>query len=155
GAAGYTMDVHVDGIPGQDGGGNYSVKSFSWGEHGRVFPRGVAGELTFIHTVDNSTVALLQAVASHREVKNAELPVRLAAAPNTVIMTIRMNDVRVQSVCESGATTATDAKPDESVTLRFERVEYTFQPTGPDGRPLGAPVKFSSGFTDHDHDGDH
>jgi type VI protein secretion system component Hcp len=120
----YAIDAHVDGIA---GGGNYTPTRFSWNE---------PFEITFTHTTDSSSVALLAAAQSHQDVGTAELHETLQG---TQVVTLQMSGVRVETVREEG--NVNDANgPSETVELRFRKIVFTFQPVLPNGQKNGPPV---------------
>src|SRR5450631_177321 len=77
----YAIDSHVDGIA---GGGNYTPTSFRWSE---------PFEITFTHTTDASSVALLTAAQSHQDVGTAVIHETLQG---TQVVTLQMSGVHVE-----------------------------------------------------------
>jgi hypothetical protein len=125
-AGAYGLDVHVDGVT---GGGNYSPGGYHWGDDPFV--------LAFTHTTDASTAALQALAQGKQEVGTALLHVTLQG---TATVTLQMSGVRVESVKEDGDP---NNGPLETVTLRFRKVVYTFQPMLPNGQKNGPPVTFT------------
>jgi type VI protein secretion system component Hcp len=123
-AGNFALDVHVDGIA---NGGNYSPSSFDWPEPFVV---------SFTHTTDASTSALMAAAQEHRELGNAVLHQTLSG---TATITLAMSGVHVEAVHEKGGSDG----PVEQVELRFRAVTYTFQPLNPIGQKSGPPVTFT------------
>jgi type VI protein secretion system component Hcp len=140
------MDIHIDGIAGGDGSGNYALTGFSWGQPGVPAPRGASPELTFTHDVDNTSADLMQLCASHQTETSAEVHVHTALGAQGIFLTIHMSDVTFVSIRESGDVSSTRMLTDESVTIRFRKAEFTFQHLDPAGRPLGQPVSFTWTF---------
>jgi type VI protein secretion system component Hcp len=123
----YAIDAHVDGIA---GGGNYSPSRFSWTD---------PFEVTFTHTTDSSSVALLTAAQSHQDVGTAVVHETLMG---TQVVTLALSGVHVEAVHEDG--NVNDANgPSETVVLRFRKVTYTYQPVQPNGQKNGPPVTFT------------
>lgn len=130
-AGSYALDVHIDGCP---NGGNYGPTGFHWTD---------PFEVTFTHTTDNTTAALMGFARDHRELGNAVLHQTLNG---TATITLAMGGVHIQDVHEEGGSNG----PEETVVLRFRQVTYTFQALLPNGQKAGPPVSFTWG--DHDHD---
>lgn len=125
GAAGpYAIDAHVDGVA---AGGNYTPSAFRWSD---------TFELSFTHTTDASTVALMNLQQNRVEIPTATVHQTLNG---TAVITLAMSGVRVESVREDGNVN-TASGPDETVVLRFKKVVYTYQAVTPTGQKLGAPV---------------
>jgi len=131
-AAGYAIDVHVDGVA---GGGNYAPKSFSWGQDPRA--------LSFVHAADASSVVLLGLSRQGGDIGTATLHVKSNGGSGAAVITIQMTGVHIDGVTEAEDSTATDPTPMETVTLRFRQVTYTYQAVNPVGQPIGAPVSFT------------
>ncbi len=123
----YAIDVHVDGIA---GGGNYTPTRFNWNE---------PFEVTFTHTADASSVALLAAAQSHQDVGTAVLHETLQG---TQVVTLQMSGVRVETVREGGDVNDANG-PSETVELRFRKIVFTFQPVLPNGQKNGPPVSIT------------
>jgi hypothetical protein len=159
-AGGYTMDIRLDGVErcGLSEGGNasiiYTLKGYEWGQPGAIFPRGVAPELTFTHTVDKTSAALLRLAERHEKVRSAELHVNVTSPRQATLIVLRMSDVQFIAVRELGAASSPEAQPDETVTIRFKQISYSYSPLRPDGTPAGPPVTFAISFGDRDHDHD-
>jgi len=123
----YAIDAHVDGIA---GGGNYTPTRFNWTD---------PGEITFTHTTDSSTLALLTAAQSKQDVGNAVVHETLQG---TQVITLQMFGVHVEAVHEEGNVNDPSG-PSETVVLRFRRLTYTFQPVLPNGQKAGPPVTYN------------
>jgi hypothetical protein len=125
-AGGYGLDVHVDGVA---GGGNYSPGGYHWGDDPFT--------LAFTHATDSSTAALQGLAQGHREVGTALLHVTIQG---TATVTLQMSGVNVDSVKEEGDP---NNGPLETVTLKFRKIVYTFQPLLPNGQKNGPAVTFT------------
>ncbi len=120
----YAIDAHVDGVA---GGGNYAPSRFTWGE---------PFEITFTHTTDASTAALIALAQSHAEQPTAVVHETLQG---TQVVTLAMSNVRVEVVREEGNVNNPNG-PEETVVLRFKHLVYTYQPVTPTGQKAGPPV---------------
>ena len=123
----YAIDAHVDGIA---GGGNYTPARFSWNE---------PFEITFTHTTDASSVALLAAAQSHQDIGTAVLHETLQG---TQVVTLQMSGVHIETVREEGNVNDPNG-PAETVELRFRKIVFTFQPVLPNGQKNGPPVSIT------------
>jgi type VI protein secretion system component Hcp len=136
GAAGYQMVIHIPGA----GASDYALRGFSWGEEGTGFSKGAPGELTFTRVVDRYSPTLAQIAQRHGTVPSAELDVTVAyGGRTTTVMKLVMTNVTLWGLRQSGSMLSSDLLPDESVTLRFSTLAYTFQPTTADGSLSGPP----------------
>ncbi|HVA84269.1 MAG TPA: hypothetical protein VNF28_05170 [Candidatus Binataceae bacterium] len=140
------IDIHIDGIAGEDGNGNYDVATYNWGlPGGAPAPLGAASQLNFTRSrLDTTTVKLMHAAANHRTVATADLSV---ISQGTVTVSYHMIDVQFESMQHSGQ----GASPNppvvsESVILGFKKLVYTFQPVTPNGQKAGPPVTFTWNF---------
>lgn len=123
----YAIDAHVDGVA---GGGNYAPSSYHWNE---------PFEITFTHTTDASSVALMALAQGHQDVGSAVVRQTLQG---TAVVTLQMSGVRIEVVREDGNVNSPSG-PEETVVLRFRKVVYTYQPVTPTGQKNGPPVTFA------------
>jgi hypothetical protein len=128
----YALDAHVDGCP---NGGNYTPTTFNWTD---------PFEVTFTHTADATSVALLGFAQSHQEVGTAVVHETLNG---TAVVTLQMSRVHIEVVHEEGNVNNANG-PQETVVLRFRTVVYTYQPVTPTGQKAGPPVTITY---NHDH----
>jgi hypothetical protein len=120
----YGVDAHIDGVP----GGTYTAAAFQFNAD--------AFEVTFTHTADASSVALMGLQKSRTEVATALVHETLNG---TAVVTLQMSGVRVADVHEGGSVNNANG-PEETVTLHVKQVIYTYQAVTPTGQRLGAPV---------------
>lgn len=115
------------------------VLSFSWG----VANAGSAGtgagggagkpifqDLLIVHGIDNATPALLQACATGQHIKDATISHRKAGKGQQDFLIIKLNDVTITTVSETGAE---DQPYAESVSLKFAKVDLDYRRQRPDG----------------------
>ncbi len=144
-AAGYDMSLTVEGVTGEGNGGDIVLNSFSWGEAhaGKAFPT----EVGISKALDSTSGKLLQLVAAQQAVGSVTLHVRSQVGPHAEFLTIKFSGVRIASVHESGQVKSTDTRPNEQVMMRYEKIEFSYQPLGNDGKPNGSPVTWSFDFS--------
>jgi type VI protein secretion system component Hcp len=140
------INIHIDGITGEDGSGNYNVVTYDWGEPGVVAPLGASSEVTFSREIrDTTTTDVMRAAATHQKAATADLVV---IYQGTVTVAYHMVNVHFVSVMHHGDSSLTNfqASPLESVSLRFKTLDYTYQPILPNGQKNGPPVTYTWKF---------
>ncbi len=139
------INIHIDGIAGEDGNGNYNVATYNWSRPDVPAPLGAASQITFTRSeLDSTTVRLMHAAANHRVVATADLSVILMG---TVTVSYHMVDVQFESVQHNGQSPSPNPPViSESVILGFKKLVYTFQPVLPNGQKNGPPVTFTWNF---------
>lgn len=123
----YALDAHIDSVP---NGGNYTPSSFNWTD---------PFEITFTHTTDATTVALIGFAQSHQDVGTAVVHETLNG---TAVVTLQMSHVQIQVVHEEGNVNNPNG-PQETVVLHYRQVVYTYQPVTPTGQKAGPPVSIT------------
>jgi type VI secretion system secreted protein Hcp len=113
----WAWGVSQAGAIGQGGGGGQGKASFH--------------DLDFTHHVDKASPLLLKACASGEHIKDATITVRKAGKGQLEFLIIKMTDIIVTSVAESGA--GEGAGTAESVALRFAKVDLEYRPQKADG----------------------
>jgi type VI secretion system secreted protein Hcp len=125
------------------------VLSWSWGvsQPGSMHTGGGGGigkasfgDLTFTHHVDKASPVLLKACATAEHLKEAILTLRKAGKTPQEFLTVKMNDVIVTSVTESGSGGDSTGQM-STVSLQFAKVNIEYKPQKPDGS-LDAGVLF-------------
>jgi len=146
-AAPNNITIHIDGINGIDGSGNWSnLLSYSWGVRqptsrfeamSRARSKGASNQLTFTRLVDTTTTSLMQAVANAQTAPTADLTVIPPSATQPVL-TYHMENVVFDSVAQAGNTNSNDGAPMESISIDFQSVaiSYTPQQEGPPPPPF-------------------
>jgi len=147
-ALNFNINLHIDGIAGFDGNGNYNALAFAWGPAGAETQKGVSPELTVTIPADSTSVNLMQSAAAKQAFATADLQATAsgAVASAPVVVAIHMTNVRIHSVHIATSTDAAYAQPVQIVTLTFDSVEYTFQPVNVVGQKNGPPVTYSATF---------
>jgi len=116
------------------------VLSISWGvsnsgsmSHGSGGGEGKASfsDLSFMHTVDKASPVLLTNCATGVHIKEATITNRKAGKGQQEYLVIKMNDVIVTSVQQSGSSGGGDTT--ESVSIAFAKVSLEYKPQKPDG----------------------
>ena len=113
----WAWSVSQAGTIGQGGGGGQGKASFH--------------DLDFTHHIDKASPLLLKACASGEHIKDATITVRKAGKGQLEFLIIRMTDIIVTSVAESGA--GEGAGTAESVALQFAKVDLEYKPQKADG----------------------
>jgi hypothetical protein len=140
------INIHIDGIAGEDGNGNYNVLSYDWGEPGVPAPPGASSQLSFSRALtDTTTVDLMRYTANHRKAAAADLAVIFAQTPTVIYHLV---GVQFLSVRHKGTNTSSnpETEPSETVTLHFTELDYTYQPILPNGQKNGPPVMYTWKF---------
>jgi type VI secretion system secreted protein Hcp len=116
------------------------VLSWSWGvtQTGSIAQGGGGGQgkasfhdFNFMHHVDKATPLLLKACATGEHIKDATITVRKAGKGPQEFLVIKMSDVIITSVAQSGA--GDGAAAAESVALQCANVDLEYRPQKPDG----------------------
>jgi type VI protein secretion system component Hcp len=142
-ALAYDMTASIEGV-----GNDIPIHSFSWGmAHGGQHP--IPMEVSLAKSVDGNSAKLLQIVATQGVLPSVTIKVSSSAAPKTVFLTLKFSNVRLGSIHEAGQANSPQPSPSENLMMRFEKVEFTFQPLGNDGKPAGPPQKWSWDFLQH------
>jgi type VI protein secretion system component Hcp len=146
GAASYQMSISIPGA----GTGVYALRGFSWGEGVSPFFHGASSELVFTRVADKNSVALAQLAKTRSQLPSADLTVNVPGPGGqvTTVQRFQMTNVVVQGIRENGTAASSDGQPDESVTLRYQTLTYTYQPVNADGSRAGPPSSVSFDFKD-------
>ncbi len=116
------------------------VLSWSWGvnQSGSMAYGGGGGEgkasfhdFNFTHHIDKASPVLMKACATGEHIKDATITVRKAGKGQQEFLIIKMTDVIVTSVADSGV--GDDAATAENVSIRFAKVDLEYKPQKPDG----------------------
>jgi type VI secretion system secreted protein Hcp len=86
-------------------------------------------DLNFMHTFDKASPMLMQYCATGKHLKEATLTIRKAGEGQQEYLIIKMNEVTISSVQDSGS----EETPMESVSLHFARVDLEYKPQKDDG----------------------
>lgn len=112
-----------------------ALESWNWGVDAPALVAGGGGgvgkpsfmPLTFAHRVDTASPALWRACVTGTLIAEGVLSVTRPMATAGDYLTLRLTDVRIESVSLSDA--AADAQPPyESVTVTCAQFEYTYRP---------------------------
>lgn len=135
--------LKIDGIKGESTTkgqeGAIDVQSFSWGlvnissiatGSGGGAGKAVFQDFHFTKFTDLSSTALFFAVASGQHIKDATLTVRKSGGEALTYLVIKMSDVLVSSLTQSGAESTDSPKPVEQCSIGFSKI--TFDYTGQD-----------------------
>jgi type VI secretion system secreted protein Hcp len=116
------------------------VLSLSWGVsnsgsmgHGSGGGEGKASfsDLSFMHTVDKASPVLMQNCATGVHLKEATITHRKSGKGQQEYLIVKLNDVIVTSVQNSGSSGGGDTT--ESVSLAFAKVNIEYKPQKADG----------------------
>ncbi len=134
----------IDGIKGESRDSKHKdeveVLSWSWGvtQSGPTGAGGGAGQgkasfhdFDFTHHIDKASPLLLKACATGQHVKDATITVRKAGKGQQEFLVIKLSDILVTSVSESGA--GDGAGTAEAVSLHASKVDLEYRAQKPDG----------------------
>jgi len=116
------------------------VLSISWGvsnsgsmAHGSGGGEGKASfsDLSFMHNVDKASPVLMQNCATGVHIKEATITHRKSGKGQQEYLIVKLNDVIVTSVQNSGSSGGGDTT--ESVSIAFAKVSLEYKPQKPDG----------------------
>jgi len=116
------------------------VLSISWGvsnsgsmAHGSGGGEGKASfsDLSFMHNVDKASPVLMQNCATGVHIKEATITHRKSGKGQQEYLIVKLNDVIVTSVQNSGLSGGGDTT--ESVSIAFAKVSLEYKPQKPDG----------------------
>lgn len=142
--------IKIDGISGEaedaEHAGCIEVGGWSWGvaaQPGSAQLKTAYADvraLTFEHSIDRASAALLAACVSNKLLRNAELVMRRAGGKAQRYLRIELKNVKVTSVdLNHGA----DALiPSERVTLSFEAISFDYTPQSATGADRSGPSSF-------------
>jgi type VI secretion system secreted protein Hcp len=88
-------------------------------------------DFNFTHHIDKASPVLMKACATGEHIKDATITVRKAGKGQQEFLIIKMTDVIVTSVADSGV--GDDAATAENVSIRFAKVDLEYKPQKPDG----------------------
>jgi type VI secretion system secreted protein Hcp len=146
--AAYDMYLKIDGISGEatasGEAGNIQLTSFSWGVAQPGQGKLIGQEFTAAHMIDKASGALLAAASSHQQIAHAELHVRLQGGSQAQVLKITLSNVRVVAIHQNGEEKDSGGRPREHLALRFEKVEFAYQPLDNAGKPSGSPIVWTS-----------
>jgi type VI secretion system secreted protein Hcp len=144
--------LKLDGIKGESADakhkGEIDIASFSWGmAQTGVSATGGGGGAGKVHVhdiqiskkLDSSTPLLSLHCANGAHIKEANIVCRKAGGEQLEFMKIKLSDVLITSINQS-ASHGSDALPEESISINFAKVEWTYQPQGADGKAQGGPI---------------
>jgi type VI secretion system secreted protein Hcp len=109
--------VSNSGSMGHGGGGGEGKASFS--------------DLSFMHSVDKASPVLMQSCATGVHLKEATITHRKSGKGQQEYLIVKMNDVIITSVQNSGSSGGGDTT--ESVSMAFAKVSLEYKPQKPDG----------------------
>ncbi|HXV39253.1 MAG TPA: type VI secretion system tube protein Hcp [Nitrosopumilaceae archaeon] len=144
--------LKIDGVEGESTDdkhkGQIEIESWSWGatQTGTSSTGGGGGagkvqfqDFHFTKKVDKSSPKLMQAVATGEHLKSVELTVRKAGGTQMDYYIVHLEDVLVSSYSSSGSS---GEVPMESISFNYQKIEFQYIPTNPDGT-AGQAVKAS------------
>ena len=154
--------LKLDGIKGESTDdkhkGEIDILSFSWGlsqaSAGSAAGAGLGGgvgkahfeDITITKKVDAATPLLFLNCANGADIATGLLTVRKAGGDQLEYLKIKLTHALIKSAMAHASEAApvpggiSDEIPIEEVMISFQKIEFTYQPQGPDGKALGGPV---------------
>jgi type VI secretion system secreted protein Hcp len=121
------------------------VLAWSWGMQGKpsLAGGGASGkstmrELRITKRVDKASTALMMAVRSNEQIKEAVLTLRKIGQTPLEYLTIKIEDGRVMSLEIEAGDAANSPALLERVSFSFNKISIEYTPQGPDGGPQGS-----------------
>lgn len=145
------MFLKIEGIKGESMDSKHKdeiqIESFSWGlTQTGTFGTGMGGgagkvsvhDISVSKHVDKSSPELMLACCTGKHIPSALLTVRKAGEKPLEYLKIKLTDVLISSVQDSG--TGSSEGLSESLSLNFAKFQVEYQPQGKDGSAQGGPV---------------
>lgn len=117
------------------------IESFSWGLMHPADDRVSVHDFNFMHFVDKASPVLMLSCATGKHIDEAVLTARKAGEKPLEYLIIKLEDVVVTGFQPGGS--AGDILPEESVSLSFGAIEFTYTVQKADG---SAGEEISRGF---------
>lgn len=138
--------LELDGVPGESTDARYpgmiKLNSFSLGIQRSAAGKPAFSDVSFSKLIDKSSPLLYLHSAAGKHLKVAILhAVSRSGTGQFEFYTVKLTDVVISSVATAGSTS--DALPQESFSLNFTKIEFTYTPQRPDGT---ADVAVKSGW---------
>jgi type VI secretion system secreted protein Hcp len=121
------------------------VLAWSWGMQGKpILAGGVASgkatirELRITKRVDKASTALMAALRTNEEIKEAILTLRKSGKKPLEYLIIKIENGRVMSIDLEAGDVSNSAALFERVSLSFNKISVQYTPQGPDGGAQGA-----------------
>lgn len=127
---GHADDIQVDGW-------QWGLSAGSAIGHTQATSRRSYAALTVHKHIDSATTALMSALATNDEVKEAKLTLRRAGGDQEDFFTVKLENARITSVQHSGEA---DGGTRETVTIAFTKVEVEYKPQKSTGQRGGSHV---------------
>jgi type VI secretion system secreted protein Hcp len=115
--------------------------------------RAIFSGVRFRKPIDKGSVSLLLACASGKHIIEGLFTFRRIGPPAVEFYKVKLSDVMVTGMVQTAGTgtqyplsfTTLDAGTDsagflDEVTLDYSKIQWEYQPVGPDGKPLGSPA---------------
>jgi len=121
-----------------------NVISWSWGMQGlrdlsgQAKGRARIQELKVVKLVDSATTALMSALRTNEQIKEAKLTLRKSGKGQLEFLTIVLENARVVEVTVDGGTPPGSAQVVEHVAFAFNKITVEYTPQGKDGQGRGA-----------------
>jgi len=137
------MFIKIDGIKGESTDDKHkdeiNVLSWSWGMSSSGAAQSGGGgvgkvsfkDLTITKLTDTSSPSLMLACSSGKHIKEATLTVRKAGGNPVEFVRVKLDDILVSSLDD--ATSGTEPRITEQVTLNFSKVQFQYFRQKPDG----------------------
>ena len=141
------MFLKLDGIKGESKDkahpGEIDIDSFTFGvQNGGTFAAGGGGgagkvafhDINIMKAADLSSPLLMEACASGKHIKQAMITVRKAGGKQEEFYKIKLSDLLVSSVTNSGAN---GGNPQEQLALNFAKIEFDYKEQSAQGTLAG------------------
>lgn len=142
--AAYDMFLNIGGISGESTANGHTneigVLSFSFSVTNTGTVASFSG-MKVTKMLDKASPLLVLDCAQSTAISKVVLTLRDQTAAQVEFYTITLRDVVVTSVVTAGS--ESDARPIETITFSFQKIEWKYQPTDADGNPAGQPIQTS------------
>jgi type VI secretion system secreted protein Hcp len=146
--------LKLDGIDGESTDDKHKnwieIDSFSWDLGGIIGEEGSRAttaskvsvqDFNFVSRIDKSTPILMLSCATGKHITDGVLIGRKAGERQQDFLVIKLTDILVSGFQTGGS--AGDVVPTDQFSLNFAKIEFTYIPEDPTGKP-GSPI--SAGF---------
>ncbi len=133
--------IKIDGIPGESTDEKHKewIEIISYDHHieqpasstassvgGATAERVNHGTFNIVHQLDKATPKLLEACCTGKHIKEVTIEFCRAGGDKVKYMEIKLEQVLISSLVESGSTTGASGFPTETVALSYGKIKWTY-----------------------------